>query len=148
MARIGHWLVKSDPESYGFSDLEREGRTVWDGVRNALALRHLGAMRAGDECLVYESGAVKAVVGRARVASAPRPDPRTQDPKRLVVELEAVARLPVAVPLAAVRSDPAFADLALVRHSRLSVMPVAAPLWKRLVAMGGRARPGAPRRGD
>lgn len=134
---MSRWLVKSDPETYGWADLARERRTVWDGVANALALKHLGAMRAGDECLVYESGAVKAVVGRARVASDPRPDPGAGDPRRLVVELEAVAALARPVPLARVRSEPALAELALVRQPRLSVMPVPESAWRRLLALGG-----------
>lgn len=131
------WLVKSDPETYAFDDLVRERRARWDGVANALALRHLGAMRPGDEVLVYESGKVKAVVGRARVVSAPCPDPAVDDPKRLVVDLEAGARLPRPVTLAAVRADPVFAAFELVRQSRLSVMPVPDALWRRLLALGG-----------
>jgi len=131
------WLVKSDPETYAFDDLVRERRARWDGVANALALRHLGAMRPGDEVLVYESGKVKAVVGRARVVSAPYPDPAADDPKLVVVDLEAGARLARPVPLAAVRADPAFAAFELVRQSRLSVMPVPDALWRRLLALGG-----------
>jgi predicted RNA-binding protein with PUA-like domain len=130
------WLVKSDPETYAFDDLVRERRARWDGVANALALRHLGAMRPGDEVLVYESGEVKAVVGRARVVSVPYPDPAAADTRRVVVDLEAGARLPRPVTLAAVRSDPAFAAFELVRQSRLSVMPVPDALWNRLLAMG------------
>jgi predicted RNA-binding protein with PUA-like domain len=146
MARIGRWLVKSDPESYGFADLERDERTVWDGVANALALKHLAAMRPGDEVLVYESGAIKAVVGRARVVGAPRADPKLADPKRLVVDLAAGERLAHPVPLAALRADPAFADFALVRISRLSVMPVPAAIWSRLLALARRPGETGPRR--
>ncbi|GMU63834.1 MAG: hypothetical protein AMXMBFR36_01080 [Acidobacteriota bacterium] len=131
------WLVKSDPETYAFDDLVRERRARWDGVANALALRHLATMRPGDEVLVYESGKVKAAVGRARVVSAPYPDPAVGDPKRLVIDLEAGPRLPRPVTLAAVRAEPAFAAFELVRQSRLSVMPVPDALWKRLLAMGG-----------
>lgn len=131
------WLVKSDPETYAFDDLVRERRARWDGVANALALRHLAAMRPGDEVLIYESGKVKAAVGRARVVSVPYPDPAAGDPRRLVVDLEAGPRLPRPVTLAAVRAEPAFAAFELVRQSRLSVMPVPEPLWRRLLAMGG-----------
>jgi predicted RNA-binding protein with PUA-like domain len=133
------WLVKSDPESYAFADLERERRAVWDGVANALALRHLAAMRPGDDCLVYESGKVKAVVGRARVVSAPRPDPATGDPRRPVVDLAAGERLARPVPLGEIKSDPALAALPLVRQPRLSVMPLPAAAHRRLLALG-RAR--------
>ena len=131
------WLVKSDPETYAFEDLVRERRARWDGVANALALRHLGAMRPGDEVLVYESGKVKAVVGRARVVSAPYPDPAADEPKLLVVDLEAGAPLVRPVPLAAIRADKRLKDLALVRHTRLSVMPVAAEEWRVLCEMAG-----------
>jgi predicted RNA-binding protein with PUA-like domain len=137
---MGLWLVKSDPESYSFADLERDGRTVWDGVANALALRHLGAMRVGDECLIYESGKVKAVVGRARVVVAPRPDPAADDPRRLVVDLEAGARLAAPVSLATIKADGRFAELALVRQSRLSVMPLPRAAGRALIARGRGAR--------
>ncbi len=137
---MGLWLVKSDPESYSFADLERDGRAVWDGVANALALRHLGGMRPGDECLIYETGTVKAVVGHARVASAPRPDPTAGDPRRLVVDLEAGARLATPVPLAAIRADARFAELPLVRQPRLSVMPLPKAAWRALRALGQAAR--------
>jgi predicted RNA-binding protein with PUA-like domain len=126
------WLVKSDPDSYGFSDLERDRRTRWDGVSNALALRHLRAMTTGDDCLIYETGKVKAVVGVARVAAAavgadgaPR------------VELAAVRRLAQPVALATIKADPVFTAFALVRQGRLSVMPVESPLWSRLLRLGG-----------
>lgn len=133
---MGLWLVKSDPESYSFADLERDRRTLWDGVANALALRHLGAMRPGDECLVYESGKVKGVVGLARVAGAPRPDPAGDDPRLLVVELEAGGRLARPVTLAEIKADPRFAELPLVRQPRLSVMPLPRVAFRALVALG------------
>jgi predicted RNA-binding protein with PUA-like domain len=131
------WLVKSDPDTYSFADLARDRRTVWDGVANAAALGHLRAMKRGDTVLVYESGAVKAVVGRARVAAGPRPDPALDDPRRVVVDLAAEGSLPAPVTLAAIKSDPAFRDFALVRISRLSVMPVLEALARRILALGG-----------
>jgi len=134
---MARWLIKSDPDDYSFSDLAREKRTRWNGVRNALALRHLGAMKRGDELLVYESGKVKAVVGRARVARAPYPDPEAGDERLLVVDLAAGAALAAPVTLSAIRSDPAFAEFGLVRISRLSVMPVPDPLWDRILEMAG-----------
>ena len=133
---MARWLVKSDPDGYAWSDLVRDRRTVWNGVANALALRHLAAMRAGEECLVYESGAVKAVVGRARVVSDPYPDPQAGDPRRLVVDLEAAGALAAPVPLARLRTEPVCVDFPLVRQPRLSVMPVPAAVWRRLLALG------------
>ena len=85
----GRWIVKTEPSSYSWGDLEREGRTVWDGVKNAQALIHLRAMREGDQVLVYHSGDDKALVGLARVARGPYPDPKLGDPKLVVVELAA-----------------------------------------------------------
>lgn len=130
---MARWLVKSDPDDYAFADLVRDRRTRWDGVTNAAALGHLRAMRRGDDCLVYETGAVKAIVGRARVASNPVAD--RADPKLVSVALAAGAPLPRPVPLAAVKADPAFAGWELVRISRLSVMPVPEPLWRRILRM-------------
>jgi predicted RNA-binding protein with PUA-like domain len=133
----GRWLVKTEPAAYSFARLQADRRTVWDGVSNPLALKHLRAMAAGDEVLVYHTGDERAVVGVARVAGEPYPDPKAGDPKLTVVDLEPVRPLPRSVPLAAIKQDPAFAAFALVRMGRLSVMPVPAELWDRLLAMAG-----------
>ena len=135
----GHWILKTEPSAYSFSRLQREGRAVWDGVTNPLALKHLREMAVGDDVLIYHTGDEKAAVGFARVARAAYPDPKAGDPRRVVVDVEAGRPLPKPVPLAAVKADPAFADLALVRMGRLSVVPVPAAQWKRLLAMGGLA---------
>ena len=134
------WLLKTEPTTYSFVRLARDGRTVWDGIRNAQALIHLRAMRRGDEALVYHSGAERAIVGLAAVVSDPYPDPQLDDPRRVVVDLAAVGPVPRPVPLAAIKAEPALADLALVRNSRLSVMPVPAKLRARLWAMAELAR--------
>jgi len=134
-AKPAHWLVKTEPSTYSFENLLRDRRTRWDGVANAVALKHLRAMAEGDDVLVYHTGDVKAAVGLARVASAPYADPK--DAKLTVVDLAAVRALPRAVSLAAVKADPAFADFSLVRIGRLSVMPVPEPLWQRLLRMAG-----------
>lgn len=133
----GHWILKTEPSAYSFPRLESEGRAVWDGVTNPLALKHLREMAVGDEVLIYHTGDEKAAVGLARVVRAAYPDPEAGDPRLVVVDLEAGRPLPKPVPLAAVKADPAFADLALVRMGRLSVVPVPAAQWKRLLAMGG-----------
>jgi predicted RNA-binding protein with PUA-like domain len=132
-----YWIVKTDTDTYSFDDLRREGRTVWDGVSNAVALKHLRSMSPGDRVLVYHSGEEKAVVGLARVVSEPYQDPKRGDPKLTVVDLQADRPLERPVTLAAIKADPSFKDLPLVRVSRLSVGPVPAPQWKRLLAMGG-----------
>jgi predicted RNA-binding protein with PUA-like domain len=137
-----HWLVKTEPSTYAFADLVREGRTTWDGVSNALALIHLRAMKKGDLVLVYHSGQEKAIVGLARVAAGPRPDPKAHDPKLVVIDLEPVTAAKSPVPLAAVKAEASCRDLALVRQSRLSVTPVADASWAFLVARAGLAAPG------
>lgn len=130
------WLLKTEPTTYSFDDLTRDGRTTWDGVRNALAQQHLRTMRTGDEVLVYHSGRDKAVIGLARVTRAPFPDPGTSGSPMVAVELGAGRRLEQPVPLGAIKADPAFGGFALVRISRLSVMPVSAAEWARILALG------------
>ncbi|HEX4574984.1 MAG TPA: EVE domain-containing protein [Gemmatimonadales bacterium] len=132
-----YWIVKTEPSTYSFDELERKGTAVWDGVKNNLALKHLRQMRPGDRVLVYHSGAAKAVVGVAEVTSAAYPDPKQPDPKLVVVDLKAAGRLPRPVALAEIKKERAFADLGLVRIGRLSVMPASAEQFKRLLALGG-----------
>jgi predicted RNA-binding protein with PUA-like domain len=130
------WILKTEPSEYSFADLRREGRARWDGIANAVALKHLRTMRRGDRALIYHTGEEKRMVGLATVASDPYPDPAGDDERSVVVDLEPGEPLAVPVTLAQVKADPAFADLALVRMSRLSVVPVPEPLWKRLLEMG------------
>ncbi|HEY7684184.1 MAG TPA: EVE domain-containing protein [Gemmatimonadales bacterium] len=132
-----YWLLKTEPSTYSFDRLVKDGHAVWDGVRNNLALTHLRAMKEGDRVLVYHTGSEKQVVGLARVTRAAYPDPALNDPKLVVVDLKPEAPLPAAVSLAAIKADPFFADFALVRMGRLSVMPVTSEQWKRIVGMGG-----------
>jgi predicted RNA-binding protein with PUA-like domain len=133
----GYWILKSEPSTYSYADLVRDGRTVWDGIRNAQALIHLRTMKEGDRALFYHTGDEKAIVGLARIASDPYPDPNGASEKLVVVDLAPEKPLRHPVPLAAVKADPAFASLGLVRHSRLSVVPVPPDQWKRLLAAGG-----------
>jgi predicted RNA-binding protein with PUA-like domain len=120
-----YWLLKTEPSTYALADLEREGRTTWDGVRNALALIHLRAMRPGDELLIYHSGKERAVVGRARVDAPPR-----TDGKDTVVDIRFESRLSMPVPLGALKADPGLAGLPLFRNTRLSVMPITPDEWE------------------
>jgi len=108
---------------------------VWDGVKNPLALKHLAAMKNGDEVLLYHSGAEKAAVGIARVVRAPYPDPKKDDPRLVVVDLEAVRPLPKPARLADMRRDPKLASFDLLRLPRLSVMPVPPAVWTEIVRM-------------
>jgi predicted RNA-binding protein with PUA-like domain len=136
---MAFWILKTDADTYPFDQLQREGRTVWDGVSNPVALRHLGSMSPGDRLLIYHSNVGKELVGLAHVASAPYPDPKRKDPKLVVVDIEAERPLPRRVPLSLIKADPAFADLPLVRMPRLSVIPVPEPQWKKLLSMAGGA---------
>src|SRR6266498_3463944 len=131
------WLLKTEPNHYSYADLEREGATVWDGVSNNAALKHIRDMRPGDLALIYHTGEERRAVGLAEIASEPYPDPRLGDPKLVVVDVRPLRRLSQPVTLAAVKADPSLADFALVRQGRLSVVPVSAEQWQRLLAMAG-----------
>jgi predicted RNA-binding protein with PUA-like domain len=132
---VNRWILKTDSDVYPFDQLERERKAVWDGVSNPVALKHIRSMTPGDPLLIYHSGATKEIVGLARVTSAPYTDPKRSDPKLAVVDIEVERRLPRTVSLAAIKADPSFAELALVRQPRLSVIPVPEPQWKKLLAM-------------
>jgi predicted RNA-binding protein with PUA-like domain len=130
------WLVKTEPTEYGFDDLAKAGSARWDGVRNPVALRNLGAMRTGERVFVYHTGGEKAVVGVAEVARAAYPDPATANPKRVVVDLRAVARLARAVPLAEIKARAEFEESPLVRQGRLSVVPLTAAQARVIETLG------------
>jgi len=134
---MNYWILKTEPGEYSFADLQRDRKTIWDGVTNAAALKNLRAMAVGDQVLVYHTGTERQAVGLAKVTRAAFPSPSADDPKIVAVELAAVQALPRPVTLAAIKADPGFAELALVRQGRLSVVPVPASLWSRLLAMGG-----------
>ena len=131
----GRWLFKTEPSAYSYDDLERDRGTVWDGVKNALALKHLAATAAGDEVLVYHTGDEKAAIGVARVVRGPRADPRGKDPRLLVVDIAPVRRLARAVSLADMRANRRLTGFDLLRLPRLSVMPVSAPHWAEILRM-------------
>jgi len=133
-----YWLLKTEPSAYSYDRLERDGRAVWDGVKNPVALKNLRAMQPGDAVLIYHTGDEKAAVGVAEIVTAAYPDPKGKDPKLMVVDLKPRGRLPRPVPLADIKADPAFQDHPLVRVGRLSVVPLAAAQWKKLLALGGR----------
>jgi predicted RNA-binding protein with PUA-like domain len=129
----GRWLLKTEPSSYSWAQLERDRRTVWDGVKNALALKHLAAMEKGDEVLVYHTGDEKAAIGVARVVRGAYPDPKAGDARMVVVDLEPVRALPRAVTLSEMRGNAKLAGFDLLRLPRLSVMPVSAAHWAEIL---------------
>jgi len=132
-----YWLVKSEPEAYAWADLVRDRRTDWTGVRNYAARLNLNAMRPGDRVLFYESVSTKAVRGIAQVTKAAFPDQTAEEPGWVAVELEAAEPLKQAVTLAAIKAEPKLAQIALLRQSRLSVMPLTAEAFRAIVKMGG-----------
>ena len=128
-----YWILKTEPFTYSFNNLVAEKTATWDGVSNPVALKNLGSMARGDQVMIYHTGDEKAIIGLASVVSEPRPDPK--DPRLTVVDLKAGEKVGKPVTLAAIKADPAFADLGLVRQGRLSVVPVPPALWKKLLAM-------------
>ena len=130
---MANWLVKEEPEHYNYASLERDRRTVWSGVKNPLAQKHLRSIRKGDRIFYYHTGKEKAVVAVAKAASDAYPDPK--DAKLAVVDVVPERRLERPVTLAAIKSDGVFASFPLVRMSRLSVMPVTDSEWTRIEKM-------------
>jgi predicted RNA-binding protein with PUA-like domain len=119
------YLLKTEPSTYSFSDLQKEGTTVWDGVSNPVALRHLREMKAGDQALIYHTGDEKTAVGTATVVSV-----EVKDPKNPQVKLKAGKPLKKPRTLAEMKANKLFADSPLVRQGRLSVVPLTTPQWK------------------
>jgi predicted RNA-binding protein with PUA-like domain len=136
---MAKWLMKSEPGSYGWEDLVRDGATEWDGVRNPAARLHLRAMKKSDEAFFYHSGEQRAVVGIMRVAREGRPDPK--DPSWVSVAVEPVRALERPVTLKAIKADPRLAGIELVRQSRLSVAPIRDEEWAAILELA--ARPSA-----
>ncbi|MEN9205036.1 MAG: EVE domain-containing protein, partial [Thermostichales cyanobacterium DRC_bins_46] len=124
-----------EPTTYSYADLEREGRTVWDGVSNNLALKYIRQIQAGDQAFIYHTGTVKAIVGIATVISDPYGDPHNS--KLVVFDLVPQRLLPRPVTLAEVKAHPAFADSLLVKNARLSVMPMTADQWQLILNWAG-----------
>ena len=134
---MAHWLVKSEPNAYSFDDLVRDGRTVWDGVRNNAAALHLKAMKTGEQVLFYHSQEGKDVVGIAEVAKTAFPDKSDPTGRFVAVELVPVRALKRPVTLADMKAQPALKDMAMIRQSRLSVSPVSDAEWKVILKMAG-----------
>lgn len=124
------WLLKTEPSEFSYADLERQGRATWDGVRNPAALRNLRAMKSGERAFVYHTGDEKAAVGVARVVREAYPDPKSKNPRLVVVDIVAEGRLPRPVTLAEMKALPIFSDSPLARQGRLSVVPLTAAQWK------------------
>jgi predicted RNA-binding protein with PUA-like domain len=131
------WLVKQEPTKYPFEQLVKDKRTTWDGVRNFQARNNLQAMKKGDRVLYYHSNVGQEVVGVCEVVRAAYPDPTTDDPRWVAVDLAPVRKLKKSVTLEQIKADRALADIPLVRQSRLSVMPLTREEFARIEKLGG-----------
>jgi len=129
------WLVKEEPTHYSYDQFVADGSTVWSGVKNPLAQKHLRGMKKGDRVFYYHTGDEKAIIGTAKVTTAAYPDPKDPSGKLSVVELAPDRKLKRPVTLAEIKQSGRFADFALVRMSRLSVMPVTDEQWSAIEAM-------------
>jgi len=134
---MNYWLVKSEPEDYSFTDLQEDGKAMWDGVRNYAARNNLRKMTKGDLVLFYHSKQGLEVVGIARVCRESYPDPTEEREDWSVVDLEPVQPLQQPVTLKAIKAEPELAEIALVKNSRLSVMPIPEAAFAKILDMGG-----------
>lgn len=134
---MAYWLVKSEPNKYAFADLQKDGKTVWDGVRNNAAALHLKAMKLGDEVLYYHSREGLEVVGVAKVVKEFFLDPSDPAGRFVAVELAPLRALPKPVSLQAIKAEPALAALEMIRQGRLSVSPVRPQEWAAITRMAG-----------
>ena len=135
------WLLKSDPDHYSFSDLVRDSQTIWDGVSNNLALKHLRNLRPGDLAVIYHTGSERAAVGIAEILSDPYPDPKAKDPRLAVVDVAAQEKLARPVGLDEIKKQAALKNFDLVRLPRLSVMPVSESQWNALLVLAAKKIP-------
>ena len=136
---MAFWLLKTEPSTYSWDDLVRDGSTTWDGITNPMALKNLRASAPGDEVLIYHTAEERRCVGLARITGGPGPDPRSKNPRLAVVRITAGAPLKSPVTLQQIKADPFFADWELVRLSRLSFVPVAERHWKKVLELSKRA---------
>jgi predicted RNA-binding protein with PUA-like domain len=134
-----NWLFKEEPANYSFDAFLKDKKTTWSGVRNPVAQKHLRSIRKGDRIFFYHTGKEKAVIGIATALGDAYPDPADKTERAAVVDIAPIGKLPRPVSLAEIKATPAFKDFALVRISRLSVMPVTDAEWKRIESMAGRA---------
>jgi predicted RNA-binding protein with PUA-like domain len=134
-APVQRWVFLADPESYGWTELVRDGRTVWDGIANARAQANLARTRPGDLALIYHTAPDKALMGIAKVATPPRPDPA--NPDRVVVDVEPGDPLARPLPLAELKADAVLSGMSFVRMPRVAVQPVTAEQWARVLERAG-----------
>lgn len=132
---MAYWLLKTEPQEYSYTDLKKEGRAVWNGVKNPLALKYLRTMQPQDEALIYHTGKERAVVGIAQILTLPYPDPAPNEGKLVVVDLQAMRSLNSPVTLAQIKQSENFKGFDLIRLPRLSVVPVAEEYWQQILQL-------------
>lgn len=137
-----NWLLKTEPSTYSATDFARDKTTTWDGVANPTALKHIRSMVKGDRIVIYHTGDEKQCVALAEVVSAPKPDPKSDDEKAVVVDLKFKSMLNTPVTLKQIKADPAFEGWDLIRIGRLSVVPTSDKIWNRLIELssGGKSK--------
>ncbi len=138
---MAYWLLKTEPDAYSWDDLARDKKTRWDGVNNALALKHIRTIKKGDLAIIYHTGDERAAVGVAEITSDPYPDPSEKNEKTVVVDLKVKRKFPRPLTLAEFKADKAFAGWDLLRIGRLSVVPVPPPLWERIEKLADQKQP-------
>ena len=136
---MAKWLLKTEPDDYSFSDLLRDGKTIWDGITNNWALKNMRDVKKGDDALIYHTGKDKCIAGIAKIVSDPYPDPRTRDPRLIVFDITPVEELFCAVTLSSLKKDTYFSEFMLLKFTRLSVMPVDDKYWSRIIKLGSTA---------
>ena len=134
---MSYWLAKSDPDTYGWPELVRDGKTTWDGIRNYKARNFLRAMKPGDIVLFYHSGDEKSVVGAMKILSEPRNDDTSDDGLWSAVDVAPAWTLKTPVTLASIKAEPSLRNIHLVREGRLSVMPLEKKDFDFIVSLGG-----------
>lgn len=129
---MAHWLLKTEPDAYAWDQFVKDKKTVWNGITNTTALKHIRTMKKGDLALIYHTGDERAAVGIAQITSNPYADPNEEDEKLVVFDLKPQKKLARPIHLSEIKADPAFAGWDLLRISRLSVVPVPDAMWKRI----------------
>jgi predicted RNA-binding protein with PUA-like domain len=129
------WVFLADPEDFGWNELARDGKAVWDGIKNARAQNNLRSAQVGDRALIYHTAPDKAIVGIAQITSEPRPDPKA--PERVVVDVQPIKALERPLSLAELKADTVLAEMSFVRMPRVAVQPVTKQQWLRVLELSG-----------
>ncbi len=137
---MAYWLLKTEPSTYSWSDLQRDKKATWDGVANPTALKNIRSMNKGDLAFIYHTGDERAAVGIAEITSMPYPDPKEDNEKLVVIDLKPRKALAAPVTLDTIKADKAFAGWELLRIGRLSVVPVPEKMWKRIEQLSAEAK--------